>query len=440
MKDYIPNRITGIAPGSIAEEIGLRAGDILRSINGAPVIDIIDYKYLLTEEVLELEIESGDEILLIEIEKEYDEDLGLLFSNPLIQDAKSCRNKCIFCFIDQLPKGMRDTLYFKDDDSRLSFLQGNFVTLTNLSDDEIQRIISYRLAPIKISVHTTDPALRVQMLKNKKASRLLDQMQRFYDADLPMHAQIVLIPGINDGIRLKATIRDLMRFHPVLESIAIVPVGLTRFRDGLESLEPFTKEGSKDVIRQVQTMQQRCLSELGTRFLFLSDEFYAVAGHPLPEPFEYEGYPQLENGVGLLSNLLQEVNEALITSVSVRPEEPVALITGLLAAPYLEGIVTKIRSRHPELQAEVIPVRNLFFGPNVTVSGLLTGQDILAQFPAERKYGTIWIPESMLRSGSDVFLDDMSVSELSEKLQQCVQALPVDGHVLVDALVKGKKE
>lgn len=438
MKDYIPNRITGVLPGSIAEEVGLQPGDILLSVNGEPVVDIIDYKYLLTDEYLELEVQSGDEMLLVEIEKEYDEDLGLQFSNPLIQDAKSCRNNCIFCFIDQLPKNMRETLYFKDDDSRLSFLQGNFVTLTNLSDAEIDRIIAYRLAPIKISVHTTNPFLRTRMLKNKNAAKLMGQMQKFYEAGLPMHAQIVLIPSVNDKEQLQSTIRDLMRFHPVLESVAVVPVGLTKYRDGLEELTPYDRTLAKEALLLGNELQAMCLEELGTRFVFFSDEFYATAGIELPPPDAYEGYPQLENGVGLLSNLIEETTAALQTAPEISKESVHAIVTGRLAAPYLKALVQQIRAVHPKLSVDIISVENDFFGEHVTVAGLLTGGDILSQFPADRKYDTIWVPESMLRSGSDVFLDDMHVGELSDQLQQNVQALPVDGHVLVEALLKGK--
>lgn len=436
--EFIPNRITGVLPNSIAEELELSEGDILLSINETPVHDIIDYKFLLSDEYVVLEVQDrSGEITIYEIEKDFDEDIGLTFSNPLIEDAKSCRNKCIFCFIDQLPKGMRETLYFKDDDSRLSFLQGNFVTMTNLSDEEIDRIIAFRLTPIKISVHTTDPDLRVKMLKNPRAGLIMQQMQKLYDAGLTMHAQIVLVPGINDGQALAKTVEDLTRFYPVLESVAIVPVGITRFREGLDEVTPFNPSSAKDAILQVHEIQQDLLQRLDTRFVFLSDEFYALSNTPLPLDSEYEGYPQLENGVGLLSNLIAETAEALQERELSKARGKFAIATGVLAAPYLKKLVREITKKAPHVEVDVVEITNEFFGGAVTVSGLITGSDILTQFTNPEDYNTIWIPESMLRSQSDVFLDDIRLGDLSQQMKREVIALPVEGLALVDAILGG---
>lgn len=438
MGTQIPNQITGIKPGSIAEEIEIKVGDVLISINGNTVHDILDYKFHLSDEWIELEIErEGDERYIYEIEKDYDEDLGLEFSNPLIEDAKSCRNKCIFCFIDQLPKGMRDSLYFKDDDSRLSFLQGNFVTLTNLSDEEIDRIIAFRLSPIKISVHTTDPELRLKMLKNPNAKKINEQLKKLYDASLEMHAQIVLVPDVNDGAHLEKTVTDLAKLHPHMESIAVVPVGITKYRDGLEKVTPFDAARSKTVIEQVQRLQEKMCKEIGTRFVFLSDEFYALSKTPLPTEAEYEGYPQLENGVGLLSSFRQEIEEELAKAVPTKRSGSVAIVTGTLASSYLQEIAQKIQPFTPNLMIDIIPIENNFFGGGVTVSGLVTGGDILSQFAQAQKYDTIYLPDSMLRAQSDVFLDDVCLPDLQEKFQRNVVALPVSGAAFVRAIWGG---
>lgn len=436
--EFIPNRITGVLPNSIAEELELSEGDILLSINETPVHDIIDYKFLLSDEFVVLEVQDRrGEITFYEIEKDFDEDIGLSFSNPLIEDAKSCRNNCIFCFIDQLPKGMRETLYFKDDDSRLSFLQGNFVTMTNLSDEEIDRIIAFRLTPIKISVHTTDADLRVQMLKNPRAGLIMQQMQKLFDAGLTMHAQIVLVPGVNDGAALSKTVEDLTRFYPVLESVAVVPVGVTRFREGLAEVTPFNPISARGAIEQVHELQKNLLSRLDTRFVFLSDEFYALSDTPLPQEAAYEGYPQLENGVGLLSNLFAETTEALQGRAQSNAKGKFAIATGVLAAPYMKQIVDQIIRKAPDVEVDVITITNEFFGGAVTVAGLITGSDILTQLTNPENYDEIWIPESMLRAQSDVFLDDLRLIDLSQQMQREVIALPVEGLALVDAILGG---
>ena len=306
------NIIEDIVLDSIAEELEIEPGDILVSINGSKVKDVIDYKYLIADDYLEVEIQKkNDETWILEIEKDYNEDLGIIFTNPLIDKAKSCKNKCMFCFIDQLPPNMRDTLYFKDDDSRLSFLQGNFITLTNMSDDEIDRIIQYRLSPINVSVHTTNPELRIKMLRNKKAGKVYEILKRFHEARLEVNCQIVLVPGVNDGLELKRTIDDLGALYPTIGSLAIVPVGITKYRDNLEDIRPFNKKEAIDLIESINKIQKVFLDKFGSRFVFASDEFYCLSEKNLPDFDEYEGFPQYENGVGLMKSFEYEIQEEL---------------------------------------------------------------------------------------------------------------------------------
>lgn len=427
------NQIIGIRKDSIAEELGLQVGDALLEINGMTIHDIIDYKYCISDEYIELTIESNGEITIYEVEKEYDEDLGLEFSNPLIEEVKSCSNKCVFCFIDQLPKGMRNSLYFKDDDSRLSFLQGNFVTLTNLSDEAIDRIIRFRLSPIKISVHTTNPDLRVLMLKNPKANKIMEQLQKFYDADLTIEAQIVLVRGMNDGEELSRTITDLRAFHPVLESVAIVPVGITKHRDHLPQLDPYNKKDAEKVIAQIEQLQKENKETVGSNFCYISDEFYCLAEKEFPTDKEYEGYPQIENGVGLFRSLETEFMEALKQVYEPKPAKH-AILCGTLIHSSLERLMGQYTKAFPMVQIDVMPIKNDFFGHTITVTGLITGQDLLKQFSEHEKYDTIFIAKSMLRADTDVFLDDATVSDINEQWQNKLVPLTVDGQVLVDAL------
>lgn len=304
------NIISKVYKNSIAEELGIEVGDLLISINDQPIHDIIEYRFLLSDEYLEVEIKKkNNEIYVYEIEKEYDDDLGIEFTNPIIDKAKSCRNKCVFCFIDQLPKGMRETLYFKDDDSRLSFLQGNFVTLTNMSEEDIDNIIKYRISPINISVHTTNPELRKTMIKNKFAGKLYEIMKRLADAQIQMNCQIVLCPGYNDKEELERTVSDLTKLYPYVNSAAAVPVGITKHRDHLPHLEIFNEKTASETIDLVNKLQEKYLKELGTRFIFLSDEFYMIANRQLLDYDEYEGFIQFENGVGMISKLEREIKD-----------------------------------------------------------------------------------------------------------------------------------
>ncbi len=431
--------IEKVLEGSIAWEMEVKPGDALVSVNGEAVGDIFDYQYLTNEEYLELLIRkpNGEEWEL-EIEKEYEEDLGLEFENGLMDEYHSCRNQCVFCFIDQMPKGMRETLYFKDDDSRLSFLQGNYVTLTNMEDSDIERMIRYRLSPINISFHTTNPQLRCRMLNNRFAGEALKKVDRLYEAGMPMNGQIVLCKGINDGAELERTIRDLSKYLPYLESVSVVPVGLTRHRQGLTPLEAFTREDAVRVLELIHGWQQRLYSQQGTHFIHASDEWYILAGWEIPAQETYDGYLQLENGVGMLRLLEEEVKAWLkekrrLTDWERKPRQ-LTIATGFLAAPYLQAHVDRICKSFPSIRVQVIPVRNDFFGEQITVAGLLTGQDLVKQLSGLDLGESLLLSEHLLRSGEDVFLDDMTVSQLEKTLQVPVTIVKSDGKALVEAV------
>lgn len=436
--DNNKNIIEKVRINSIAEELGIETGDILISINGKKVKDIIDYKFLISDEYILVEIEKAcGELWELEIEKEFDEDLGIEFSNPLIDRAKSCRNKCIFCFIDQLPPNMRETLYFKDDDSRLSFLQGNFITLTNMSDEEIDRIIAYRLSPINISIHTTNPQLRVKMLNNKNAGKIFPILKRFKDADIEVNCQIVLVPGVNDGEELNRTLMDLSNLYPSVRSVAVVPVGITKFRKGLYEIEPFDREGAKEVLSLIEKKQDELLERIGTRFVFASDEFYAMSSMPLPKYAEYEGFPQLENGVGLMRAFEYEVKEELQKiQYNISLNKSYILATGTLAAGFMNYITNCVMDKFNDLQLTVVPIKNNFFGTTITVSGLVTGQDLVKQLQYYNDVDGIIIPKSMLRQGSDVFLDDFTIRDVEKELKVKVIPVDVSGKAFIDLFRK----
>lgn len=432
------NIIEEVEIGSIGEELEIEPGDILLSINGQKVNDIIEYKYLITDDYIEMEIQKPDgEIWELEIEKGFDEGLGISFTNPLIDKAKNCRNKCIFCFIDQLPKGMRKTLYFKDDDSRLSFLQGNFITLTNLSDDEIDRIIKYRISPINISVHTTNPELRVKMLGNKNAGRVFEILKKFADARLSMNAQIVAVPCVNDSDELERTLNDLSSLYPSIESVAIVPVGVTKFRENLFELDIYNKDTAGKMVELVERIQKENEARLGTKFSFISDEFYLVAGREIPNEDYYEGYPQLENGVGLVRSFQDEIEKAverLEYDESVSGKYTIA--TGKLAANHMQMFAKMVQSKYPNVEIDVVMIKNNFFGENITVAGLITGTDLYEQLNDRDLGNAVFIPKAMLKSDEDVFLDDMTLEELTEKLGTEVIAEEVDGQKFVNLFSK----
>ena len=435
--------IRAVESGSIAEEMGIEAGDSLLSINGEELEDIFDYQYLIQDEYVEVLIrkESGEEWFL-EIDKDYEEDLGVTFENGLMDDYRSCCNKCIFCFIDQMPPGMRDTLYFKDDDSRLSFLQGNYVTLTNLSDHDVERIIRYRLSPINISFQTTNPQLRCEMLHNRFAGEALKKADRFFEAGIEMNGQIVLCKGINDGEELERSLRDLSGYLPHLRSVSVVPVGLSRFRDGLYPLEPFTKEDAKKVLEQIHRWQEKLFPQYGLHFVHASDEWYILAEQELPEEDNYDGYLQLENGVGMLRLLMEEFGDSVrqleengaVGQWNGRKRE-VSAVTGRICAPYIRRMADCLEGMFPGLSVRVYPIRNDFFGERITVTGLLTGQDIIAQLKGQRLGEELLLPINVLRSGETVLLDDYTVDDISRALQVPVNIVKSSGYDFTETIL-----
>lgn len=435
----INNVISKVYKGSIAEELGVEVGDLLISINDQPIHDIIEYRFLLSDEYLEVEIKKiNGQIYIYEIEKDYDEDLGIEFTNPIIDQAKSCRNKCVFCFIDQLPKGMRETLYFKDDDSRLSFLQGNFVTLTNMSEDDINNIIKYRISPINISVHTTNPELRRTMIKNKFAGKLYSIMERLAKAQIQMNCQIVLCPGYNDKEELTRTISDLEKLYPYVNSTAIVPVGITKHRSHLPNLEIFNEKTAGETIDQIHKLQNMYLEKIGTRFAFLSDEFYIIANRKLLEYDEYEGFIQFENGVGMISKLEREIQDYLkeLPTEKINKCKKLSIATGHSAYEFIKDMAKEIMDKCPNIDINVYKIINNFFGETITVSGLITATDIIDQLKDKDLGETLYIPRSMLKADEDIFLDNITLDELSDTMKIEVVPCLNEGQDFVEKILK----
>lgn len=424
--------IKDIKPNSIADEMGIEKGDKLISINGKDIEDILEYKFLTCDEALVIEIEKADgEIWELDIEKDYDEDLGFIFDG-IIDKQKTCCNKCIFCFIDQLPKGMRNTLYFKDDDTRLSFLQGNFVTLTNLKDEDIDKIIRYRISPINISIHTTDLELRKKMLNNKNAVNVMKYLDKLKDGGIEMKGQIVLCPGINDGSQLGCTVKDLYKYYPQLSCLAAVPVGLTKYREGLYPLIGYDKIKALKVISQIEKIQEILYSSIGTKFIFLSDEFYVLASKELPSYDSYEGFPQLENGVGLIRLFQYEVNKSLEMQLPKRiGYKKAAIVTGEYATPYLKEAADAIMNRLPNTELETLCISNDFFGDSVKVAGLVVGKDIITQLKNKITCKNVLIPDNMLKRDEKVFLDDLTVDDIEKALGIRITVCKQDGSDLV---------
>ncbi|MEI3189109.1 MAG: DUF512 domain-containing protein [Lachnospiraceae bacterium] len=428
--------VSAVTPGSIAEEMEIEPGDVLVSVNGQEPEDVFDYRYLMNEEEVLVVIRKPDgEEWELEIEKEYEDDLGMEFENGLMDDYRSCRNKCMFCFIDQLPKGMRDTLYFKDDDSRLSFLQGNYLTLTNMSEHDLEKIIYYKLSPINISFQATNPELRCKMLHNRFAGDVMDKVRRLKEAGIMMNGQIVLCRGVNDGEELDRSIRDLVTLMPELQSVSVVPVGLTRYRDGLYPLEPFTKEDACKVLDLIHSWQEKLLKEYGTHFIHAGDEWYILAERPMPEETTYDGYLQLENGVGMVRLLKEEVDAYLKKLPGDDRKRRVTIATGELAAPYLREHVASIRGKYPNVEVQVITVKNEFFGGKITVAGLLTGQDLVKQLRGKDLGEELLLSINMLKSDEPIFLDDMTVEQLQTALQIKVSIVESSGNDFVNCIL-----
>ncbi len=427
--------VSSVDSGSIAEELGIQKGDLILAVDGEKITDYLDYKFLTTDEhiVLEVKKENG-EIYEFEIFNEDLEDLGINFENMLFDSPKSCRNKCIFCFIDQMPKGMRDTLYFKDDDSRLSFLYGNYVTLTNMEEKDLKRLIRYRISPVNISVHTTNPALRVSMLKNKRADRVLEQMRLLYESGIEMNMQIVLCKGINDGKELDRTISDLSEFLPVAKSVSVVPVGLTRCREGLYPLSPFEKEDCKKVVAQISSWQERFLKEKGTRFVYASDEFFVTAGLPLPKEEEYEDFPQIENGVGMLASMEAEFFDAMEENLNSADCGKTIVATGEISYEFIKKLVNCAKVRYNINDIEVVSVKNGLFGGKVTVSGLLGGNDLIKAISG-KKAKRLLITQSMLKADEDIFLDDLTLKEVKQQLGMEILPVQNNGGAFLKALL-----
>ena len=433
-------KIKEVTAGGIAAKANILAGDVLESINGHEIRDVLDYRFYLTDTDVRLSLVRNGNAYAVRINKgEYD-DIGLEFETPLMDKKHSCANRCVFCFIDQLPQGMRESLYFKDDDDRLSFLHGNYVTLTNLRDADIDRLITMHISPVNVSVHTTNPELRVKMMKNKRAGEVLSYLGRLADAGIALCTQIVLCKGLNDSAELDRTMRDLAAYHPALRSCAIVPVGLTKHREGLYPLELFSPEECAAVIEQVNEFGEKCLEKYGTRLFYCSDEFYVRAGLPLPSEDFYEDYSQIENGVGMLTSLesefdfeLQYLEEWL---EQFRAPRTVSVVTGAAAYDYIARLCEKLEARASGLRIHVYKVINHFFGENVTVAGLLTGKDVSEQLLGKELGDELLFPSVMLRADGDVFLDDMTPAELSARLGG-VRVCPSvsDGAELLKALL-----
>jgi putative radical SAM enzyme (TIGR03279 family) len=429
--------ISEVIDGSIADEAGIEPGDILLSVNGKAVKDILDYRIFLACEKVLVEIEKNDgSILKTDIEKDENEDIGLLFENPLMDNERNCRNKCIFCFIDQLPEGMRKSLYYKDDDARLSFLFGNYITMTNMDNDELNRIIRHRMSPVNVSVHTTNPELRVFMMGNKSAGDVLLKLKLLAEGGIVLNTQIVLCRGINDGIELDKTLDDLSDLIPSLNSISVVPVGLTRFRDNLTRIQPYDKKSALSVISQVEKWQQVFRKRTGSRIVFLSDEWYLMTESKLPEYEHYEDFPQLENGVGMVPLLIREFSDALLSGKKPYMEGAVSIATGQSSFRIISMLAKQAENFYPGVKVYVYPIINDFFGNTVTVTGLLTGKDIYKQLKRKPLGNRLLLCSTMFKAGTCIFLDDMTLDDLSGLLNIRAVKVENNGEALLNAIIE----
>ena len=416
------HKIKEVLPGSIAQELEIIPGDRVIAIDDNLIKDMFDYYYYEKNENIEVLVETEEgEQYIFEIEKEYGEELGIVFESELMDSYQSCHNKCIFCFIDQMPKGMRETLYFKDDDSRLSFLYGNYVTLTNMSQKDVQRIIDYKMMPINISIQTMNKELRCKMLHNRFAGDALRFLDNFYESETLMNGQIVLCKGVNDREELEYTLQQLMAYYPVMQSVSIVPVGLTKYREGLFPLTVFTKEDAKYLIDQVERFQKKALAIGGTHFVHASDEWYILADRPFPEEESYDGYLQLENGVGMMRKFWNHFEDAFLDVEGDDRERSLSIATAKLAYPTIDKVAKKIEEKFPNIKIYVYCIKNEFFGETITVSGLLVGQDIINQLKDQELGERLILPANVLNVDNPIFLDDITLEEMQKTLQ-----LPID--------------
>ncbi len=424
-----------VQKGSAAEKAKILAGETLISINGEQIIDVLDYRFYQNNSKLSLEIiDKNGKLRKVKIKKDEYEEIGLEFESYLMDKKHSCKNKCIFCFIDQLPKGLRSSLYFKDDDSRLSFLFGNYITLTNITEHEINRIIKMHISPINISVHTTNPELRVKMMKNKNAGKVLEIIPRLNDAGIKINCQLVLCPDYNDGDELKKTLADLSEMKNV-ECIAAVPVGLTKYREGLEQIKPFDKERAAQVIDIIDKAGDKCIEKYGERRIYAADEFYLLSGREIPEAKYYEDFLQLENGVGLWALLKSDAESALADVEEKESNRHISLATGVAAEPLIKYVAELCSKKVKGLKCDVYGIKNNFFGEKITVAGLVTATDIYEQLKDKDLGSELLIPSAMLRKEKDMFLDSITVDELSEKLNVKITVVECDGFDLTDAIL-----
>lgn len=438
----IRNVIGKVYKGSIAEEVGIEPGDSLFKINGNEIEDIIDYRFYLADEYLEIEIlKAKGEHWIVEIEKEYDDELGIEFENPLIDEVKDCKNKCVFCFVDQLPPNMRSSLYFKDDDFRLSFLQGNYITLTNMTEEDIDKIIRYRISPINISVHTTNSELRKRMLNNKFAGDILGILIKLAKNNIEMNCQIVLCPNLNDKEELDNTIEDLGKLSDSINSVAVVPVGLTAYRERLQKIEPFDEKGASYVIDRINVWQKRFRDSVNRNFVYVSDEFYILANRDFPAYEDYDGFPQLENGVGLVTKFKYEFYQHLKTlRCTTEIYKHVTVVTGTAACRLIREICDDLVKKVKHLKIEVVCVENKFFGGHISVSGLVTGQDIYAVLKNKYLGNKVVLPRSMVKSDEKIFLDDYTVIELETKLGVPIQMSEVEGKKFIQTILSSENK
>jgi len=431
-------KIASVKKGSLSDKAGIKAGDILISVNENDIADVLDYRFYISDGEIALLIHRGPELFTVNIKKGEYEDIGLDFETYLMDEKRSCRNGCVFCFIDQNPSGMRESIYFKDDDSRLSFLSGNYITLTNLKESDIDRIIKMRMSPINVSVHTTNPELRCKMMKNRFAGSSLSYLKKLSDAGITINAQIVLCKGLNDGAELDRTMRDLYALYPALSSVSVVPAGLTKHRDGLYPLESFSPAECAQIISQVNAFGDKCLGEVGSRIFCCADELYLKAGIPFPDASYYGDYPQFENGVGMIVSMKSEFDgemEYLSEDYDLSLEKKYSIATGEAAFEFISSLSDTLCKKCPKLSGNVYKIENEFFGKSITVAGLICGRDLISQLEDKPLGDTLYISKNMLRAEGDLFLDGTSVEDAQKALNVRIVTVPTDGYEFIKAIL-----